>query len=136
MVIRPRGLGKITQIKEEVFGMGKLFTYSLELLAAPKGVATQRLVVESPLHSEEIVLAGDATVVVFKAGDEGDQCTLTLDYLDAAGNDSEDFSFEFTIEDKIAPETPAGVGAMTQIAEEAVGEETPVEDEEVPPVED
>lgn len=45
---------------------------------------------------------------------------LSLDYLDAAGNDSENLELEFDVEDKIAPSAPEMFGEITQVDEKVV----------------
>lgn len=132
---RPDGFGNLVQIKEEGSEMSKVFTYSQGLLPVKAGVDSQRLVVTvDGVETETISIASDATAVEFKAGPEGATVKLSLDYLDAAGNDSDNVEFEFVVVDQVPPETPDGFGKLAQIAEEEVivdpdpEDETPVED--------
>lgn len=127
---RPDGLGELTQIREEGEGMTKVFTYSQALLPVKAGVDSQRLVVTvDGVDQEPILIASDATAVEFKAGPEGATVKLSLDYLDAAGNDSDNVEFEFVVVDQVPPETPDGFGSLKQIAEEETTVDPgPVED--------
>jgi hypothetical protein len=121
-VVQPDGLGRRTQIKEELICMAKVFTYRQELLPVKPGVAQQRLTVSvNGVAQEPQVLTADATSAEFKAGPEGAAVDLRLDYLDSAGNDSSDFESSFVVADTIPPAGPEGLGALTQIAEEDDG---------------
>ena len=119
LTTRPRAFGKLKQTKENT--MSQVFTYSLGLLTPPADVAKQRLVVTvDGVPSPELVLDASATSVEFDAGPAGASVTLSLDYLDAAGNDSENLEMSFVVEDKIAPAVPAGFGELVQTAEKTV----------------
>lgn len=101
--------------------MGQVFTYKQKLLAVPAKVASQRLVISvDGVEQPEVVLAPDVTEVEFKAGPAGASVTRSLAYLDAAGNDSDNFTDTFVIVDGIAPAAPEGFGAIEQIGEEEV----------------
>ena len=130
LTVRPRGFGVRVQLNEEFSFMGQVFTYRQGLLPAPSGVATQRLsVTVNGVAQEPISVEGEATSVDFKAGPAGASVTLSLDYLDAAGNDSDNFETTFVVVDGIPPEAPAGFGEVVQLAEEFVADEVP---EDVP----
>ena len=119
LTVRPRGFGKIVQISEEITLMGQIFTYRQSLLPVPAGVSKQRLVISvDGVEQPELVLAADAKEVDFKAGPVGATVVRTLDYFDAAGNDSDNFVDKFEIVDGVPPAAPAGFGDITQIAEE------------------
>lgn len=121
LIVRPKGVGKRVQIKEEGSGMAKVFTYNQQLLPAHSGVDQQRIVVSvDGTDQEPQLLLADATEFVFKVGPEGANVKLTLDYLDAAGNDSANFEDTFIVADEIPPDAPIGFGARTEIAEEEV----------------
>lgn len=134
LAVRPRGLGKRVQLNEEFSVMGQVFTYRQGLLPAPSGIATQRLTVTvDGVAQEPISVEGEATSVDFKAGPAGASVTLSLEYLDAAGNDSDNFETTFVVVDGIPPEAPAGFGEVVQLAEEFVADEVPVDvPEDVP----
>lgn len=103
--------------------MAQLFTYRLGLLAVPAGVASQRLAVTvNGTDQTPIEISKDATEVEFKAGPVGAEVKLSLDYLDAGGNDSDNLEMPpFTIVDSVPPETPTGFGDLTQVSEEDDG---------------
>lgn len=122
LTVRPAGFGVRIQVKEELFGMAKIFTYRQGLLPVPAGVASQRLVVTvDGTDQEPISIASDATEVEFKAGPEGATVKLSLDYLDSAGNDSGNVETEFVIVDSVPPAAPEGLGELSQISEEDDG---------------
>lgn len=137
LTVRPRGLGKRVQLNEEFSVMGQVFTYRQGLLPAPSGIATQRLTVTvDGVAQEPISVEGEATSVDFKAGPAGASVTLSLDYLDAAGNDSDNFEATFVVVDGIPPEAPTGFGEVVQLAEEFVADEVPVDVPEDVPAEE
>jgi len=122
LTVRPKGFGARVQVKEEIEGMAKVFTYKQGLLAVPVGVASQRLVVTvDGVSGEPITIASEATDVEFKAGPEGVTVELSLDYLDSAGNDSANATTSFVVADAIGPDMPAGFGELVQTAEEDDG---------------
>lgn len=102
--------------------MAKVFTNVQQLLAVTAiGVVQQRIVVSvDGTDQEPQLLSVDATEFVFKCGPEGANVKLSLDYLDAAGNDSANFEDTFIVADEIPPDAPLGFGVRTQIAEEEV----------------
>jgi hypothetical protein len=117
LTMRPRAFGALRQIAEDV--LMQMFTYRQGLLTPPAGVAQQRLiVVVGDAEPVEITVGAEADAVDFKAGPVGVTVKLSLDYLDAAGNDSANLTHEFVVEDKIAPAAPEGFGDLSQIAEE------------------
>ena len=122
LTVRPTGIGKRVQIKEEGSGMAKVFTYVQQLLAVTAiGVAQQRVVVSvDGTDQEPQLLPVDATEVTFKVGPEGANVKVSLDYLDTAGNDSANFEDTFIVADEIPPEAPLGFGTRAQTAEEEV----------------
>jgi len=121
LTVSPRGFGSRVQLAEESRQMAKVFTYRQGLLTPPAGVASQRLVVAvDGVSQEPVTVAADATSIDFKAGPEGATVVLSLDYLDAAGNDSANAEATFTVVDSIPPEAPVGFGEVTQIAEEEI----------------
>lgn len=133
LTVRPRGLGNRVQLDEEFSVMGQLFTYRQGLLPAPSGVATQRLsVTVDGVAQEPISVEGEATSVDFKAGPAGASVTLSLEYLDSAGNDSANLETTFIVVDGVPPEAPSGFGEIVQLAEEFVADEVPADD---PPAE-
>lgn len=128
LFFKPSGFGRLIQVSEEGVGMSKLFTYRQELLAVPVGVAGQRFTVKvDGVVKDTQALEASATEAIFKAGPEGATVEITLDYVDAAGNDSADLSHEFVIVDQVPPDAPVGFGGITQTAEENV-EDVPDED--------
>ncbi len=121
LTVRPPGFGKRTQLSEESDLMGQVFTYRQELLPVKPGVSGQRLTVTvDGVSQEPQSLGADATSADFKAGPTGASVELRLDYLDAAGNDSDDVTTTFVVVDGIPPAAPEGFGTITQIAEETV----------------
>lgn len=98
-----------------------VFVYELKLLTPPADVASQRLSVTVG-DAEPVVQTVDreTTSINFEAGPAGARVKLSLDYLDAAGNDSENLELEFDVEDKIAPAAPAGFGEINQVDEKVV----------------
>lgn len=121
MTQRPLGLGKRVQIFEEGESMAKVFTYRQGLLTPPAGVASQRLVVTvDGVTQEPITVPASAESIEFRAGPEGASVTLSLDYLDDAGNDSGNVEASFVVTDTIGPAAPDGFGELSQIAEEEV----------------
>lgn len=113
--------GPRRQVKEEWNEMGQLFTYEQDLLPVKEGVDSQRLVVTvDGVDQEPIILPKDATMATFKAGPDGATVKLSLDYLDARGNDSGNAETEFVIVDKQPPAAPDGFGEIRQTAEENV----------------
>ena len=135
LTVRPRGLGNRVQLDEEFSVMGQLFTYRQGLLPAPTGVASQRLVVTvDGVSQEPISIEAEATSVDFKAGPAGASVTLSLDYLDAAGNDGDNFETTFIVVDGIPPEAPSGFGEIVQLAEEFVPDDVPADDPPAEPV--
>jgi hypothetical protein len=119
--VSPDGFGKLVQIEERLLNMGKVFDYSLELLPVKPGVDSQRLVVTVDGTSRDpIALAADATSVTITDLPEGASVTLSLDYLDSAGNDSANVEVALIVTDEIGPDAPDGFGALTQIAEREV----------------
>lgn len=130
MTKTPLGLPAPVQIAEELTTMGKVFTYRQEFLPPKPGVDQIRLVVTvDGVVTDTQVMPASTGATTFKAGPEGAAVVLTLDNLDAAGNDSDNVTFPFTVIDQIAPPAPDGLGAITQIAEEFI-EDPPVD----PPV--
>jgi len=128
LTVRPRGFGVRVQLEEEFSLMGQLFTYRQGLLPAPTGVASQRLVVTvDGVSQEPISIEAEATSVDFKAGPAGASVTLSLEYLDGAGNDSANLEMTFVVVDGIPPEAPSGFGDMVQLAEEFVADDVPVD---------
>ena len=137
LTVRPRGFGVRVQLEEESSVMGQLFTYRQGLLPVPAGVASQRLVVTvDGVSQEPVSIEAEATSVDFKAGPAGSSLTLSLDYLDGAGNDSANLEMTFVVVDGIPPEAPSGFGEMVQLAEETVADEVPVDVPVDVPVED
>ena len=121
LTVSPDGFGKLVQIEERMLSMGKVFDYSLELLPVKPGVDSQRLVVTVDGTSRDpIALAADATSVTITDLPEGSSVTLSLDYLDSAGNDSANVEVALIVTDEIGPDAPDGFGALTQIAEREV----------------
>lgn len=121
MTKTPLGLPAPVQIAEELTTMGKLFTYRQEFLPPKEGVDRIRLVVTvDGVVTDTQVLPASTGATTFKAGPEGAAVVLSLDNLDAAGNDSDNVSLEFTVVDQIAPPAPDGFGPIVQIAEETV----------------
>jgi hypothetical protein len=117
--VRPHGFGVRRQIGEDI--MAQLFTYSQGLLAVPAGVATQRVNVSVDGVAQDVqLLPADATEVIFKAGDVGATVVVTLDYVDAAGNDSGNAETTFVVADTTAPVAPEGFGVLSQTGEETV----------------
>lgn len=117
LTMRPRAFGALKQIAEDV--LMQTFTYRQGLLTPPAGVAQQRLtVVVGDAEPVEFLGPPDQESIDFKAGPVGATVKLSLDYLDAAGNDSANLTHEFVVEDKIAPAAPEGFGDLSQIAEE------------------
>lgn len=118
LAMRPAGFGRLVQV-EEVVVMGKqIFTYSLALLKPPAGVAQQRLTVKvDGVQTVEYLTGPETSAFKFEAGPVGADVVVSLDYLDAAGNDSANTELTFKVEDKIAPEAPEGFGELTQVAE-------------------
>lgn len=122
LTVRPPGFGVRVQVSEGISGMAQVFTYRQGLLPVVAGVASQRLVVSvDGVAQDPIELPAEATEAVFKAGPAGSVVTLSLDYLDAAGNDSLNAETSFVIVDGIPPAAPEGFGATEQIAEEDDG---------------
>lgn len=118
---RPSGFGVLRQIREITQMAQSVFVYELKLLTPPADVASQRLSVTVG-DAEPVVQTVDreTTSINFEAGPAGARVKLSLDYLDAAGNDSENLELEFDVEDKIAPAAPAGFGEITQVDEKVV----------------
>lgn len=119
--VRPTGIGRRVQIKEEGSRMAKVFTYVQQLLPPHSGVDKQRIVISvDGADQEPQLLDVTDTEVTFKVGPEGANVKLTLDYVDAAGNDSANFEDTFIVADEIPPEAPLGFGLRAQTAEEDV----------------
>jgi len=119
LAVRPKGFGKLTQI-EETWVMGKqIFTYSLGLLKPEDpSVAKQRLTVTvDGEKTHEYECSPDTTAFKFEAGPVGANVKVSLDYLDASGNDSANVELEFQIVDTLAPAAPTGFGTLQQVAE-------------------
>lgn len=115
--VRPRGFGVRVQESE----MSQVFNYRQNLLPVPAGVQSQRLVVTVNGEDQSpIDIAASAADVVFQAGPAGATVKLSLDYLDASGNDSANVETEFVIIDGIPPEAPAGFGELVQESEETL----------------
>ena len=90
-------------------------------MAVPAGVATQRVNVSVDGVAQDVqLLPADATEVIFKAGDVGATVVVTLDYVDAAGNDSGNAETTFVVADTTAPVAPEGFGVLSQTGEETV----------------
>lgn len=135
LTVRPRGLGNRVQLDEEFSVMGQLFTYRQGLLPAPSGVATQRLTVTvDGVAQEPISVEGEATSIDFKAGPAGASVTLSLEYLDSAGNDSANLETTFIVVDGVPPEPPSGFGEIVQLAEEFVADDVPADEPSAEPV--
>lgn len=136
LTVRPRGLGDCVQLSEEYSAMGQVFVFRQGLLPIPEakiknqGIVSQRLIVTvDGVAQEPIISEAEATSVIFKAGPAGATVTRSIDYLDNAGNDSDNFDAPaFVIIDGIAPEAPAGFGEVVQIGEEFVADEVPADD--------
>lgn len=124
LCVIPIGFGSLRQLSERVSGMSKMFTYNLGLLPVPAGVAKQRLVVKrgEEVIGDPVTVDAAATEVQFEAGPEGAEITLSLDYMDEAGNDSANLEMTFTVVDQVAPAAPEGFGDLTQVAEREVAE--------------
>ena len=140
LTVRPRGLGDCAQLSEEFSAMGQVFVFRQGLLPIPEekiksqGIVSQRLIVTvDGVAQEPIISEAEATSVIFKAGPAGASVARSLDYLDASGNDSDNFEAPaFVIVDGIAPEAPTGFGEVVQIGEESAPDEVPADD---PPAE-
>lgn len=130
LAMRPAGFGKLVQVKESVVMGKQIFTYSLALLEPPAGVAQQRLTVKvDGVQTVEYLTGPETSAFKFEAGPVGADVVVSLDYLDAAGNDSANVELAFKIVDQIPPDAPEGFGELTQVAErtEADPEPAPVD---------
>ncbi len=135
MCVSPNGFGPLKQIGERLVMGQKIFTYSQGLLPVPAeaDVVKQRLTVKFNGEVDRVHEV-DRTADVFKfEAPEGVEVTLDLDYLDAAGNDSENVSTSFVVVDNLAPSAPAGFGELKQVAERVESDPEPPPAEEPPP---
>lgn len=129
LTVRPKGLGRLVQIEEKVTDMSKVFVYIQSLLTPPAGVDKQRFIVTVDGVAQEAQLVpASTTSVSFEAGPEGAIVGRTLDYLDAAGNDSANYEAEpFAVTDTIPPAGPTGLGDLVQVDEKEIPDAPPVE---------
>lgn len=132
LAMRPAGFGLLVQVEEKVVMGKQIFTYSLALLKPPAGVDKQRLTVTvDGVKTLEYVTGPETPTFKFEAGPVGAKVVVSLDYLDAAGNDSANIEKAFEVVDGIPPEMPEGFGELTQVAERTEEDPAPVPD--VPP---
>jgi hypothetical protein len=133
LTVRPNNLGKIVQVREVEMAKQIHFEYKVtDLKEPPVGTDKQRLsITVDGVEKEPVVIGSADREMSFVVGPAGAVVDLKFDYIDAAGNDSGDFTTTFVVEDKVAPSAPVDLGVMTQVAEVEVD----VPDVEVPPTE-